>query len=199
MSARERRRALAFGSFARKGLIGARLAPPAPGTDERDSADGGMGFTLDGRAPAGGRGSGGVMGAPRNDGLVGGIAGVARGGSPEGRDVGDTVGPPLAGVDSVGRGGNNDDRGDGVGPVGPVGRGGAVGSTAGLAIAGAELTSAAGGALLGGGSRSVVGGGAAAEGAAVKGFVVRGGSGVGEDADDGWGIGADDGGVGGIA
>jgi len=179
-------------------LIGARLAAPAAGTDERDSADGGMGFTLDGRAPAGGRGSGGVIGAPRNDGFVGGMAGVARGGSPEGRDVGDTVGPPLAGVDSVGRGGNNDDRGDGVGPVGAAGRGATGGSTACLSTADAELTSAAGGALLGG-SRSVVGGGAGAEGAAVKGFVVRGGSGVGEGADDGWGIGAEDGGVGGIA
>ena len=197
MRARERRRALAFGSFARNGLIGARLGAPAVGADGRDSPDVGRGLPLDGRAPAGGRGSGGVIGAPRNDGFVGGMAGVTRCGSPGARGVGDTAVPPLAGVAIVGRGGNNVERGDGVVPEIDAGRGAVGGSAASRSTAGAGVPPAAGAALVGG-SRRVSGGGAE-EGAAVKGFVVRGGSGAGEGACDGSSAGAPDGGVGGIA
>src|SRR5262245_15440105 len=104
------------------------------------------------------------------------MAGVTRGGGPEGRGGGDTAGPPIAGVGIVGRGGNNVERGDGVG---------------------AELCSAA--VALVGGSWSVVGGTGGAEGAAVKGFVVRGDSGVGEEPRDGSGVGAEDGAADGIS
>ncbi|HEY7396488.1 MAG TPA: hypothetical protein VH559_16645 [Gemmatimonadaceae bacterium] len=97
------------------------------------------------------------------------MAGVGRGGNPAGRAAGVTAGPPAAGVDIVGRGGNNVERGDGVDPEVDADRDAAGGSAVGRSPVGAALRSADGVALFGG----AVGSGAGAEAAAAKGFVVR--------------------------
>jgi hypothetical protein len=140
MSARDRRRALALGSFAKNGLIGVRVgvAGASRVVLAFAAAAGGCAGATNGRAgPLGRAGAPGIVGGAVAAGIVGvgradGIGGiVGRGANAGGRaalDGGCAI-EPAAGVPIAGRGGNIVGRGAGV----VIGRGGTGGTNGGVA------------------------------------------------------------------
>ena len=163
MSARAKRRALAFGSLARKGLIGARA-----GVGDATRGGGGGG---EGAAPIGGtggvmgRGAAGIAGVGRaaGGGAIGGVDGIdgiddaagviGRAAKPDPRAGvagGGTAGPPIGGVGIAGRvggvkSGGRDSGGVGVrgDAVGAADAGGGNGARAGGIVGGAAAADAA--------------------------------------------------------
>jgi len=167
MSARDRRRALALGSFAKNGLIGVRVGVAdasravlalAAATGACAGATNGRAGPL-GRAGApgigGGAGAAGIAGVGRADG-IGGI--VGRGANAGGRAAldGSCGIEPAAGVPIAGRGGNIVGRGAGV-VIGRGATGGTGGTNGGVAGRATGRAVAAGGVANRGGALGATG------------------------------------------